>query len=506
MQQDSVALSDAVRDLMISEGIPEEMIYEFIEEAFRAMYKKKYKTDKNAVTKRDELRGTVYLFSRKEVVEDEDFDDEIVEIELSKAKELNPECEIGDEVLVEVRIPDFDRRDVGVAIQTVKQKINGFKKDALYAEYQNKVGQLVSGEVLRERYNTIFVELGKADAILPVGEQSLREKYKQGDRIRAIIKEVNKNNRGTSIILSRASTDFIRALFELEVPEISDNIVDIMGVVRDVGSRTKIAVYSSQIDPVGACVGMRGIRIQSIVKELEGEKIDIVPYEQEIRKYIKNALLPAKVQRVIVLDEEEKSVASIVEKDQLSLAIGKKGQNVRLACDLTGWRIDVITPEEYEENPSDYKDVSQLDWHGTFIEEEEETHDVSMLEGLPQIVIEKLREVGFTTIESIVETPREEIESIPGIGPKTSELIFKVLNEMVEVVDEEDEENEEEVSTEETTEKQEGDKEEKTEKITEKEIDIVHQYEYEYECPECGNPINEMIIVCPKCGIELEFE
>lgn len=490
----TVSLVDAVRGLVNREGISEDLIYETVEQALLAAYKKKYGTQSNAVTRIDEDKGDVFLYSKKEVVDNDDYDDEIVEISIDEAKKMNPECEIGDEVLVEIKLNDFSRIEIQTAKQIVLQRLNEIKKDVLYSEYKNKVGQIVSGEFQRERYGTIFVNLGKTEAILPKGEQSPRERYIQGDRIRAIIHEVKKNNRDTSIILSRASTEFIRALFELEVPEISKDTVEIVGVVRDKGSRTKIAVSSMLIDPVGACVGLKGIRIQSIVKELEGEKIDIIKFEQEVRHYIKNALLPAKVEKVNITNKEEQNAVAIVNNDQLSLAIGKQGQNVRLARDLTGWNIEVITNEEYENEPDQYKDISQLDWQDAFTEEEE-THDISMLEDLSIIIIDKLREVGITTIEALIETPKEELEQIPGIGPKTTELIENVLKDMVEVVDEESEE---------VTDIEEETTEEPIKEITHQEV--VHEYQYEYQCPQCEFPINEMIIICPKCGIELEFE
>jgi transcription termination/antitermination protein NusA len=510
----SVTLVDAIRGLVNRDNIPENLIYRTVEEALLAAYEKKYHTTDNAVTKIDDLKGQVYLYSKKQVVKDKDFDDIVSEISISKAKQLNPNCEIGDEVLVEIKFSDFGRIEIQKAKQIVKQKLSEIRKDKLYSEYINKVGELISGEFQRERFGTIFVDLGKTEAILPVGEQSPRERYSPGERIRAIILEVKQNNKGTSIILSRASNEFIRKLFELEVPEISDEIVEIKGIVRDVGSRTKISVYSTQIDPVGACVGMKGIRIQSIVKELEGEKIDIIPYNNDERTYIKNALLPARIDKVNIINKEESKAVAIVEDDQLSLAIGKKGKNVRLASELTGWNIDVITHEKYKENPSEYSDVFRMDWDTTF-EAEEETHDISLLEGLSVIIIDKLKEVGITTIENLIDTPKEELAKIPGIGENWAEEIYTILKDTVEIVDDEietktqiteEEEEEEETTKDEEIEKEKETKEDSKELTGEEEQDIVHDYDYEYECPECGNPINEMIILCPKCGIELEFE
>lgn len=518
----SVSLVEAIKGLVNREGISEDLVLKTVEEALLAAYKKRYGTQSNAVTKIDNVNGEVFLYSRKEVVHDDDFDDDIVEITESKAKNLNPECEIGDEVLIEIKLNDFDRKEIQTAKQVVMQKLGEIKKDILYSEYKNKVGQLIRGEYQRQRYGTIFVDLGRTEAILPIGEQSKREHYEQGDRIRAIIHEVKKKEGYTSIILSRASTQFIKALFELEVPEISDNTVEIVNVVREVGSRTKISVYSThQIDAVGACVGMKGIRIQSIVKELEGEKIDIIPYDEEVRRYVKNALLPARINKVNVVDNDERKIVAIVEDDQLSLAIGRQGQNVRLASELTGWKIDVITVEKFEEEPELYKDVMQLDWQEAFTEEEE-THDISLLEELPVYVIQKLKEVGITTVESLIETPKEDLESIPGIGPKTTEQIQTVIKDMVEIVDEEGDSGNVSTVTETTSEdydeakihltvdntstiKEEAEQEIE-EETEESDFDVVHEYEYEYECPQCGNPISEYIIVCPKCGIELEFE
>ena len=318
-------LADAIRSIVQDRGISEDLVKKTIEDFLLAAYKKKYGQCDNAVVRFDEEGDEVALFARKQIVED--VYDEVAEIAIEEALELNEECELGDELLIEINPQEFDRVAVQSAKQKAKQTLRDIQKDTLYSEFQEKVGEMIIGYYQRERNGNIFVDLGRVEGILPKRYQSPREIYRPNDRIKALIYEVNKTPSGLQIVLSRTHTDFVRRIFELEVPEVYDKTVEIFKIVREPGYRTKLAVYSNRddVDPVGACVGMKGVRIQAIVRELEGEKIDILKYDNNYRDFIKNALSPAEVDTVVVLDEAKRQALAVVDENQLSLAIGKQG-------------------------------------------------------------------------------------------------------------------------------------------------------------------------------------
>jgi N utilization substance protein A len=296
-------LADAIRALVSEKGISEDLVIQTIEEFLLAAYKKTYGTADNAVVKFDDENGEVAIYAQKEIVED--VYNPVSEIELDEAKQLNSEAEIGDELLIEIDPTEFDRVAVQSAKQKARQTLREIQKDTLYSEFKGKEGEMIIGYYQRERNGTIFVDLGKTEGLMPKRYQSPREVYRPNDRIKAMIHEVNKTPSGLQIILTRTHTEFVRKIFELEVPEIYDKTVEIFKIVREPGYRTKIAVYSNRldVDPVGACVGLKGVRIQAVVRELEGEKIDILKFETDPRDLIKNALSPAQVRQVLVLDE-----------------------------------------------------------------------------------------------------------------------------------------------------------------------------------------------------------
>ena len=270
---------------------------------------------------------------------------------MSEALELNEDCEVGDELLIEINPKEFDRVSVQSAKQKARQSLREIQKDTLYSEFKDKVGEMIIGYYQRERNGNIYVDLGKTEGILPKKYQSPREIYHPNDRIKALIYEVVKTPTGLQIVLSRNHAEFVKKIFELEVPEIYDKTIEISKIVREPGYRTKIAVRSTRedVDPVGACVGLKGVRIQAVVRELEGEKIDILRYSLDSRSFIKNALSPAEVNQVVILDEAKKLALAIVPDAQFSLAIGKQGLNVRLANRLTDWNIDVKTETQFSE-------------------------------------------------------------------------------------------------------------------------------------------------------------
>ena len=285
----------------------------------------------------------------------EDFNP-LIHIDIVDAKALNPDSEIGDELLIDVDVSSFDRLSVQSAKQTTHQMFREIQKDSLFADFKDKIGEIIIGYFQRERNQTIYVDLGKVEGVLPRKFQSPRDSFVMGDRIKALITDLKKTNSGLQVVLSRSDPDFVKKIVESEVPEIYDRIVEIKKLVREAGYRTKIAVSSTKedVDPVGACVGLKGVRIQAIIRELEGEKIDILKYDEDPARFIKNALAPADVEDVYILDRKTKSALAIVDDTQLSLAIGKQGLNVRLANRLTDWMIDVKTRKQYEEeNPMD---------------------------------------------------------------------------------------------------------------------------------------------------------
>ena len=315
---------------------------------------------------------------------------------------------------VEVTSQEFGRIAAQTAKQVIIQKIREAERDVIFNDFQNRVGGIASGTVHRMEKGNIIVDLGKTEGLLPRRELPVNEEYRQGDRIRAYILEVKKTNRGPQIILSRTHADLVRRLFELEIPEIDEGIVEIKAISREPGERTKIAVTSKdeKVDCIGACVGMRGSRVKNIVRELHGEKIDIVRYSDAIEEYLAATLSPAKVSEFKV-DKEKKSVIAIVEDDQLSLTIGKRGQNVRLASRLTGWDIDIQTKSELAK---------------------EREIDIVELPGIGPKLKEVLTAAGFATVSSIAKATPEALLKVKGIGPKTSEKLMTAAKELIEKI------------------------------------------------------------------------
>ncbi|MCK5391494.1 MAG: transcription termination/antitermination protein NusA, partial [Deltaproteobacteria bacterium] len=335
-------------------GIEKDEIVSAVEEAVLSAAQKLFRMqdlDKELEVHFNENDGDVELFEFKTVVED--IENAEMEISVGEAVDLDPEAELGDQIGVKIN-PDFTR----IAIQNAKQRILQSIKEAegkvIYEEFKNRKGELISGIVRRVERRNIIVDLGKTEAILPPEQQVQREYYKPKERIRALLVDIKETKRGPQLILSRSHRDFVRKLFISEVPEIGDQIVEIKTISRDPGGRTKIAVISNDqdVDPVGACVGMRGARVQNIIQELRGEKVDIVPWSHDPARFACNALSPASVSKVII-DDENKSMEIIVDDDQLSLAIGRRGQNVRLASQLTEWRIDIKTDSQVKREQQD---------------------------------------------------------------------------------------------------------------------------------------------------------
>lgn len=500
----AAGLQEAIRSLVNDRGISEELIQHTIEEFLLAAYKRKYGTSENAVVQFSESGDEVSLFARKLIVDE--LDDPVTEIELEEALMLNEECEIGDELLIEIDPKDFDRISVQSAKQKARQSLRDIQKDTLYSEFKGKEGEMIIGYYQREKNGDLFIDIGKTEGILPKRYQSPREFYHQGDRLKVLIQSVEKNTRGLSIVLSRTHTDFVKKLFEIEVPEIYDRTIEIYKIVREPGYRTKMAVYSNRddVDPVGACVGLKGTRIQAIVKELEGEKIDILKYETDPRDFIKNALSPAEVNQVYILDDTKRSALAVVNEGQLSLAIGKQGLNVRLANRLADWNIDVKTMSQFAE--MDMNVELKKDFDALFAPVEEEYEEIEFITDIPEIsdeYVDLLKQHGIESIESFINTDDQQLLEIEGIDEKVLKELNDIMNEYVDIVEEndntEDEPYDEEEETAEEIIEEEDDEDEAQQDEEESE-------EETFECPECGAEITVDMESCPSCGVGLSFE
>lgn len=344
----NVNLKHAIEQIVKEKGIDRQVVIEAMEQAVLSAANKKYRNTRELEAHYNHDSGEVELFEFVTVVEE--VEDSYKEIDLEEAREIDPDVEVGDSLGERLDASGFTRIAAQTAKQVIIQKVREAERETIYQEYQDRQWEIITGMVRRFEKGELLVDLGRAEAVLPPKEQMPREVYRPGDRIRAIITEIRVTPKGPQIILSRTHPSMLAKLFELEVPEIAEGIVEINAVVRDPGSRAKIAVSSrdSDVDPVGACVGMRGARVQNVVSELRGEKIDIIPWSDDIARFACNSLSPAQVSKVFV-DEEGRALEIVVADDQLSLAIGKRGQNVSLAARLTGCRIDIKSESKVAE-------------------------------------------------------------------------------------------------------------------------------------------------------------
>ena len=386
---------NAIDDLVKEKGITKELLMDAIESALVAAYKKNYGTSQNVrVVFEDGLEG-IEVLMRKDVVEE--VEDEFTQISLEEALEIDPRYQVGDVVEYQVTPQNFGRIAAQTAKQVVVQKIREAERGMVFDNYINRQGDLITGVVQRISNETIFVNIGNTEGILVAGERARGERFRVNDRIKAYIMDVRKSTKGPQIFLSRTHPGFVERLFELEVPEIEDGIVEIKSIAREAGSRTKIAVYTEDedVDPVGACVGTGGSRVRNIVDELFGEKIDITTWDDDPKILIRNVLSPAKVEEVLI-DEEEKAATVIVPDYQLSLAIGKEGQNVRLAARLCGWKIDIKSHSQYFDSEDEYEDY------------DDEYYDDEYPEDAADEYVEEAAEEPAEEAEEIVEVADEE--------------------------------------------------------------------------------------------------
>lgn len=402
-------------------GIDRGLLVDAIEEAVRSAARKKFGSRRELDVRFNEELGEVEVFQFRIVVEE--VQDEQREVSLAEAIGLDPDAKLDDELGTKMeKIAELGRIAAQSAKQVIIQKMKDAELDVIYAMYKDRKGEIINGIVQRFERGNMIVNLGRTDAILPQTEQIPKRSYRQGDRIRAYLQDVRQSSREQQLVLSRTDNNFLIKLFEMEVPEIAEGIVKIMGVSREPGFRAKIAVASSEsdVDPVGACVGMKGSRVQNVVQELQGERIDIVPWSPDPAKYVSNAMSPAQVSMVLV-DEDKKTLMVIVPDDQLSLAIGRQGQNVRLASKLMGWRIDVKSEERYAKLEEDgYKSLVAVD-------------------GVTEGVADILNESGIATAEELAEATVEELSGLNGIDEELGATLSNAARDYLENVEPESE-------------------------------------------------------------------
>jgi transcription termination/antitermination protein NusA len=405
-------LFQTIEQISREKHIEPDVIVAAIEDAMVVAARKYYKTEEDLRSKFNAETGHVDVFSVRTVVEE--VADPLREISLADARKQQPAIEPGGEIFQNKPTEVLGRIAAQTAKQVILQKVREAERDTIYNEYHTRVGELVNGIVKRVEGPDVIVDMGRTEARMPKREQSRLETYNVGERLRVTIRAVERAAKGPQVIVSRADPALVQRLFEMEVPEIYDGTVQIRAVAREAGERTKIAVESrdKEVDPVGACVGMKGMRVQSIIRELRGEKIDIIPYNEDTLTFAQKSLSPAKVTRVQVVDVEEKRLEVIVEDTQLSLAIGKKGQNVRLASKLIGWNIDIKSEEEKRREIEDQ--MTALTSPGTPLTE---------LAGVGPKTVEKLEAHGVTSIEKLADMTPEQLVEIPGIGEKMVEKI-----------------------------------------------------------------------------------
>jgi N utilization substance protein A len=425
----SIEVIHIIEQLCREKGIDKDILIGAVKTAVEAAARKKLPHVENIVSQFNEENGEAEIWAEQSIVAD--VNDPQNEILLEDAIKISPDAQLGETVLVKQELRDLGRIAAQLAKQVILQKVREAEIEIIYNDYQERKGDLINGIVQRFEHGDIIVDLGKAEGVLPRREQVFREAFNRGDRVRAYVVDIRKTAKNALVILSRTHVGLIECLFELEVPEISEGMVEIMGIVREPNGRTKIAVRSNDrdIDAVGACVGMRGMRVQAIVQELRGEKIDIVEYSEDPEVFIRNALSPAKISRIIT-NKEEKHMTIIVADDQMSLAIGKKGQNVRLAAKLVKWKIDIKNASEAGGN--------LLEGSGLLPLKESPKEDFLEIIKNTKGFGEKLVAILFTNnvvnFKEVVSRGVDGLTQITGIGPKKAEAIFEFAQNYVSQV------------------------------------------------------------------------
>jgi transcription termination factor NusA len=425
----SAEILAAFREVSNTKQLDRAELYALLQDGILAALAKKYGPNVQAEVNIDDGKGDIRIVLLKTVVAS--VEDTSREISLDDAKTFDDSFEVGDVMEEPIEFAVFGRAAVQAAKQRIIQRVREGERTRIRDEFATRVGDLLSGEVQQIERGKLVVMLNKfreAEAIIPYREQNHREHYHQGEPIRAVLKRVEETPKGPRLILSRGDPLFVKALFKLEVPEIQQNIVEIRAAAREVGSRTKIAVFSrdDSIDPVGACVGLKGSRVQAVVNELNGERIDIVPWSPDPERFAKLALAPAKVARVFS-DPGTKTIQAVVDEDQLSLAIGRNGQNVRLASELSGWKIDLYSSREWMERGGAESQI-----FAPLPEETEEMADVRLsdIAGMPPATVAVLEDAGYRTLNDIIDLDREDFLKLPGIAPEEADRIMSMIDEL----------------------------------------------------------------------------
>lgn len=400
---------EALGQIAREKNVDKNLVIQTLEAGIVSAARRRYGANADIRVVFDQETGGMKIEYVRRVVDD--LEEEELEIEIDDARIEEPSIKVGDDLTVELSLADFGRNAIQAAKQVVVQRVREAERDNVYENYHDRVGEIVTGTVQQVNRGNIIVNLGRAEALVPWREQIRREQYRQGDTVRAMIIDVQRNAKGPQIILSRGSGEFLVKLFEQEVPEILEGIVRIQAVAREAGGRSKIAVSSNElrVDPVGACVGMKGSRVQGIVRELSGERIDIVPYSEDPIAFVTKALSPARILQTIP-DDENKRMKVIVTDDQLSLAIGKSGQNARLAAKLTGWEIDLVSEEEFQISRGATPKSDRI--------------PVGEMETVGPKTLESLVQSGFESVQDIVKATIEDLINVPGVGDVTAQKIY----------------------------------------------------------------------------------
>ena len=409
----------SIEILSKEKGIDPQIVLDAVRDAMLIAARKHYRTNEDYIAEMDPKTGAIQLYAVKKAVES--VEDPVHEMALAEAKRIQPQAEIGSEVRIPKSTEALGRISAQTAKQVIFQKVREAERETVYQEYSGRTGELVNCTIKRVEGPDYILDLGKTEAKLAKKEQSRLESYSVGDRVRCVIRLVDKASKGPGVVVSRAAPELVMRLFEQEVPEIYDGTVTIKGCAREAGERTKIAVQSRDrdVDSVGACVGMKGMRVQSIIRELRGEKIDIIEYSDDPVVFATHALSPAKVSKISIVDAVDKQMEVIVDDSQLSLAIGKKGQNVRHAAKLLGWKIDIKSEEEKRQEVE--TQMAAMVAPGAPV-------SVLIDYGLAEKTVEKLLEAGIGTIEKLGGMTPEQLEEIEGVGPKGVEKIFECVN------------------------------------------------------------------------------
>lgn len=417
-------LSQTIEQLCKEKGIDSEVVSHALEDAMVAAARKYFKTEEDLQASYDPETGTIDVFAVREIVDE--VEDPAIQMSLEEALDIDETFEVGDYIEIPKPTLELGRIAAQTAKQVIVQKVREAEREIIFEEFSNQAGNVVNGIVRRYEGRDVILDIGRTEALLPLTEQSRNETYSMGDRIRAVIIKVLRVAKGPQIVVSRTDPSLLIRLFEGEIPEVYDGTVVIKNAVREGGERAKVAVASldNSVDPVGACVGMKGSRINAVIRELKGEKIDIISYSNDIVDYTVNALNPARISKVLISDTVARVLEVIVPEDQLSLAIGRKGQNVRLASKLLGWEIEIRSEEEKKREV--LGQIDQLE------ENAKRAIPLSELGGVGEAMQLRLEKAGISTVDELVERSVDDLTDIPGVGQKTAEKLLTGAKEKLE--------------------------------------------------------------------------